>query len=66
MLLIVGLQNVPVTPNNTVEAPVALHGMARSRGQYLQISAGQNLIATAGKNAGVSVVKNLFIGGAMF
>ncbi|MEE8818432.1 MAG: type VI secretion system tip protein VgrG [Rahnella inusitata] len=37
-------------------------GIALSSGGHLQMSASDNLIATAGKNADVSVAKNFFIG----
>ncbi|ELN2739039.1 type VI secretion system Vgr family protein [Pluralibacter gergoviae] len=37
-------------------------GVAVTSGEHLQVSAGCNLIATAGRNADVSVVKDLFIG----
>lgn len=40
----------------------APEGMALSSGEHLQLSARSNLIATAGKSADISVVKNLFIG----
>ncbi|WP_313108905.1 type VI secretion system tip protein VgrG [Atlantibacter sp.] len=37
-------------------------GIALTSGQHLQVSARQSLIATAGRNADISVVKNLFVG----
>ncbi|RJT49865.1 type VI secretion system Vgr family protein [Rahnella variigena] len=37
-------------------------GVALSSGEHLQVSAKQNLIATAGKNADISVAKDFFIG----
>jgi len=37
-------------------------GIALSSGEHLQMSTSDNLIATAGKNADISVAKNFFIG----
>ncbi|MDR0807379.1 MAG: type VI secretion system tip protein VgrG [Enterobacteriaceae bacterium] len=37
-------------------------GMALTSGEHLQLTAKENLIATAGKNADISVVKDFFIG----
>ncbi|WP_152693296.1 DUF2345 domain-containing protein, partial [Franconibacter helveticus] len=40
----------------------APQGISIASGEHLQLSASQNLISTAGKNADISVVKDFFIG----